>query len=164
MRDFFSRPYWSVYDYVALGAFCFATFWVATPYIFPANQWIDLQKVEIADGTEGVAPDIRVTRLLFLGTSLGRYTVNIRDAVTHLPICSANRRPKYTDEPVAPLIEGKDIKWWAYSADGECERWAVGPGTYYAETRHCWKRFWWVREACNPWTVSNIFTITERRS
>jgi hypothetical protein len=159
VKTFLTRPGWSFADRLAALALVLVVAWSSTGLIFPASQWIQVDRVHVFDTVEGVDPAIEVDRRLYRGTPYGRYVVVVRDAMTHHAECTARRAVPYVQAAAASPIRGRKLRWWAYSTDGECRRWPVPVGRYYTETMHCWRAFWWAREACSAWVPSNIFTV-----
>lgn len=138
MRDFLTRPRWRIADYAALIASVLLSLWLASPYLFPASGWIELHRIEVSDAVSGEMIPVSVSRTLHRGTEFGRYEVAVYDYPSRRPVCHARRAVPYrADATISPdtLVA---LKWWAYSEDGECERWTPEPGQYFMTTRHCW--------------------------
>lgn len=162
MKDFLTRSRWSNWDRVMLALSGLVLLWALTPYVWPASSWIEVIDVRVADTVAGEDPEVEVHRVVYRSTDHGRYVVAVRHAETHQLECVAARAVPYNSRVGGDPIIGKTLKWWAYAEDGECLRWPVPPGVYYMTTKHCWRRFWWTREACNERNFSNVFRVAER--
>ena len=165
MKDFFTRSKWSKVDLFAAVAATGFLIWAVSPKLFPASQFIQLHEVRFGDSGVGETIPQHADRTVYQHTGRAYYEVDVLSANTGFRECYAKRHVPYAVNkravlPDRPEITGKSLKWWAYSDDGECQRWKSHAGRFYVKTRHCWKRFWWARTSCNPWHISKPFEVS----
>lgn len=160
MREFVYRVSWGASDFAALAFTVLAAVWYASAWFYPASDWIEIKEITVSDARVGYPILMTVDRELYRGTDHGRYTVEVRSYPSKKSVCIAQRKVPYVEGTLLDKAEPVTLKWWAYSNDGQCERWTPKPGQYFVTTQHCWRGAWWAREACNKVTTSNVFTIT----
>lgn len=157
---FLKRSEWDKSDFGMLVVSVLIAFWAVTPWLFPTSQIIRLHSVTVGDTVEGRELYLTVSRTLLRKSSGVRYEVVVRELNNWQSACTAAYKPpEYDPKSVMDPNKAIEFDWWAYDTSGQCVRWEPEPGEYVMQTRHCSKRFWWVREACNPWTESNPFTV-----
>lgn len=167
VKEYVTRSTWSHVDILMAGLAVIIVLWANTPSYFPASQFIDLHLVEVEDGYIDQPIPLEAENTIHMATENAFYEVDVIDADTGIRACFARRTVPYGSSEtvvlgVRRLIE-KTLRWWAYSDDGECQRWQPWPGEFYVKTRHCWNRYWWSRTACSDWLDSNVFTLKASR-
>lgn len=161
MNHFIRKTYWGLADVFAFIASIFLGVWIMSPILYPANSWIVLNEITVLDAPKGSKIKMKINRELLRGTNYGRYEVEVRSYPQNILVCLAKRTVKYNNKAFIEIDKEMFLDWWAYSSDRQCVDWSPTVGQYYITTRHCWQGKWWAREACNPITKSNVFTITD---
>lgn len=164
VKDFIRRNRFDQIDFAMALFAAIGALWWASAFIWPASEFTQIYSVEVADTKAGQDPVTVIKRGIYQSTDRARYEVDIVSVDDGVRVCFAARSVPYetsdADDGQGALV--RSLSWWAYSADRECEKWITGaaPGRYFVRSRHCWRRHWWAREACNPWHKSLPFKLT----
>ena len=123
--------------------------WMVFAQVAPAEWWLDVRSVVIANTTTGVQPVMMVDRSInqpFTGT----YTVDVEKKMPsgrYAVVCSARNSTNY--RPDAELPEPLRLNWWTWPVT--C---AIEPGKYRVET------MWRIEAPLFPDKVVSIMSNT----
>lgn len=128
--------------------------WFIASFLAPAEWWLDVRSVTIANTTPGIQPTMVVDRSInqpFTGT----YTVDVEKKMKsgrYAVVCSAHSTTNY--RPDAELPDDMRLNWWTWPVT--C---AIEPGRYRVET------VWRIEAPLFPdktvSIMSNTFEVTD---
>jgi len=129
---------------------------IGLPVILPADWWMRVEAVRVADVDEGQTPQMVVIRSIrrdFVADWVA--TVRRVEAGGSVAVCAARGRSDYRTTSVLPAPPKLTLAWWLNG--GAC---ALEPGAYVVTTK-------WSIDTASPLdktvtAVSNIFTVLPR--